>query len=445
MFANLLRRTALLLCCGLLPATSQAVQIQHWTLDNGAKVYFVESHEVPMALMRVSFDAGSSRDPLALPGLASFTSSLLDEGTAEMRSEAIAEALDRSGGSVSAFAEREQAGIVLKTLSDPALRAQVTALAVKILSQPIFPEDALERNRRLTQAAILENREDPETIAEERFSQAVYGDHPYAHPVIGSADAVTRFSRQAVLDFYQRHYQTEGAVVAIVGDLSRAEAEIWAKTLLANLPKGERLSPIAPAPAAQAKKLFIKMPVNQTSIVMGQAAEMRTDPEYFPLLVGNYTLGGGGFGSRLMEEVREKRGLSYGVYSYFAPMQQKGPFQAGLQTATAQAGAALEVMQQTIKAFLQDGPSAVELRAARDNLTGGFPLRIDANSKILDYLSLIGIYGLPLDYLDQFQRRVEQVNAAAVKKAFSSHLDLTQMVIVAVGSEPPTADFESVP
>lgn len=429
----------------LIPVNGQAVQIQHWTLDNGAKVYFVESHEVPMALMRVSFDAGSVRDPAELPGLAGFTSSLLDEGTADMTNQAIAEALDRSGGSVSSYVEREQAGIVLKTLSDPALREQVSAMAVKILSQPAFPQEALERNRRLTLAAIAENREDPETIADERLFQAIYGDHPYAHPVIGNTDAVARFSRDAVLDFYRRHYQTQGAVVAMVGDLSRADAEAWAKTILANLPRGEAPAPVPPAPQTRAKKLFVNMPVNQSTIVMGQASEARTDPEYFPLLVGNYTLGGGGFGSRLMEEVREKRGLSYSVYSYFSPMRQKGPFLAGAQTATAQAGAALEVMQKTLKDYLRDGPTAAELRAARDNLSGGFPLRIDSNSKILDYLSLIGLYGLPLDYLDKFQGRVEQVTDVAIKKAFASHLNLEQMVIVAVGSAPPTADFERVP
>lgn len=431
---------AFLLLC--LPLPALAVDIQTWRLDNGARVLFVENHEIPMAAMRVSFDAGSARDPAALPGLASFTAGLLEEGAGKLSGDAIAEALDRTGAQLSAFADRDQAGIQLKTLSDPKLRNAVAELAGLILTQPTFPEDALQRERQRTLAAIAQGEEDPDTVAEWKFYEAAYGQHPYAHPVIGTRAAVPQFSRAAVAEFYRRHYTGASAVVAVVGDLSRAEAEAWVRQVVGSLPKGEPLPALPSVPSLAAGKLLhIAMPVNQTYVLMGQPSIARLDPDYFPMLVGNYTLGGGGFSSRLMEEVREKRGLSYSVYSYNLPLRREGPFQAGLQTATQQAGEALKVMRQAMSRYIQSGPTPAELKAAKDNLTGGFPLRIDSNAKILEYLSLIGVYGLPLDYLDTFRQRVEAVSAEDIRRALARHLDPARMVVVAVGTQPPGPDF----
>lgn len=161
----------------------------------------------------------------------------------------------------------------------------------------------------------------------------------------------------------------------------------------------------------------------------------RNDPDFFPLFVGNYVLGGGGFDSRLMREVRDKRGYAYSAYSYFMPMMEAGPFQLGLQTKLAQTDDALKVARTTLRQFIADGPSEAELKQAKDNLTGGFPLRIDSNKKILEYLSLIGFYKLPLDYLDTWVDKVNAVDVATVKQAFARHIDPDRLVTVIVGGE----------
>ncbi|MEK8089779.1 pitrilysin family protein [Thermithiobacillus plumbiphilus] len=426
----------------LVPLPALAVDIQTWQLENGAKVLFVESHEIPMATLRVTFDAGSARDPEQLPGLAAFTAGLLEEGAGGLNVDQLGEQLDRTGGQVSTFADRDQAGIQVKTLSDPQLRQQVGELAALMLTRPDFPEDAIAREKQRTLAGIAMEDEDPGTVASKAFFKAAYGEHPYAHPTSGTRDSVPRFQRQHLLDFYKQYFVGANAVVALVGDLSRPQAEAWVRQVVGQLPQGSAPAPLPAAPRLNAPtKLFVHMPVNQTTIYMGEPAMRRLSPDYFPLLVGNYTLGGGGFSSRLMEEVREKRGLSYSVYSYFMPLQQQGPFQAGLQTSTKQAAAALTVMRDSIERYTKTGPTPQELKAAKDNLTGSFPLRIDSNAKILEYLSLIGFYGLPLNYLDTFQQRVEQVRADEIRRAMDQHLNPARMAVVAVGSEPPGPDF----
>jgi len=169
-------------------------------------------------------------------------------------------------------------------------------------------------------------------------------------------------------------------------------------------------------------------------VLVGAVGMARDDPEFFPLFVGNYILGGGGFDSRLMREVRDKRGYAYSTYSYFSPMTHAGPFVLGLQTKIEQTDDALKVARDTLRQFIAEGPSEAELKQARDNLTGGFPLRIDSNKKILDYLSMIGFYRLPLDYLDTWIARVEAVDVAAVKRAFAARIDPDRMVTIVVGA-----------
>ncbi len=182
---------------------------------------------------------------------------------------------------------------------------------------------------------------------------------------------------------------------------------------------------------------YIENPASQSHILIGAPGIRRGDPDYFPLFVGNYVLGGGGFVSRLVEEVRQKRGLAYSVYSYFSPLQQRGPFVIGMQTKREQAPEALAVVQKTLRDFLANGPTAQELEAAKQNIAGGFPLRIDSNRKIHEYLAVIGFYHLPLSYLDDFAGNVERVTVADVKSAFARHVDPDKLVTVVVAADPP--------
>jgi zinc protease len=271
-------------------------------------------------------------------------------------------------------------------------------------------------------------------VADKAFYRAMYGVHPYAHDEAGAPDSIKTLTRNDFQQFYRTHYSAPNAVIALMGDITRAEAEAIAARITAGL-SSAAVVPALPAPAvAKPSDTRIAHPSTQSHVLMGVVGMARNDPDYFPLYVGNYVLGGGGFDSRLMREVRDKRGYAYSAYSYFLPMQAAGPFQLGLQTKLEQTGDALKVARETLRSFTVDGPSEAELSQAKSNLTGGFPLRIDSNKKILEYLSVIGFYKLPLDYLDTWVDKVNAVDVAAVKQAFSRRVDPDKLVTVVVGA-----------
>lgn len=224
----------------------------------------------------------------------------------------------------------------------------------------------------------------------------------------------------------------------MIGAVSRTEAEAIAERLSRGLPRGETPAPLPPVALDRPGTVQrIAHPASQSHILIGMPGIARGDPDFFPLFVGNYILGGGGFVSRLTSEVREKRGLAYSVYSGFAPAAQPGTFQIGLQTQKAQTDTALAVVRATLERFLAEGPTEAELRAARDNLVGGFALRIDSNRKILDNLATIGFYRLPLDYLDTWTANVERVTVSDVRAAFARHVRPESLNTVVVGAAAP--------
>jgi zinc protease len=264
----------------------------------------------------------------------------------------------------------------------------------------------------------------------------VYGDHPYATDSGGTEESLAALSREDLVAAYQRYYVAANAVVAIVGAVEREQAERIAAQLTADLPRGEP-APALPEVAGLGSAVLHQrvFPSSQTHLYVGQPGMRRNDPDYFSLYVGNHILGGNGLVSQLSEEVRENRGLSYSVYSYFLPMRELGPFMIGAQTKNASAEEALGAMREVVQRFIEQGPTAEELRAAKRNITGGFPLRIASNSKILSYLAVIGFYDMPLDHLDTFNAKVEAVTAEQIRDAFRRRLDLDRLVTVVVGGE----------
>jgi zinc protease len=306
----------------------------------------------------------------------------------------------------------------------------------RILQRPEFPAPVLEREKTRTIGAIKEADTKPETILGLNFNALVYGSHPYGLRSSGEVATVGGITRDDLVDFYRRRYTAEQAVVAIMGNLSRSEAEALADRLTADLPRSNEPAVIpAVPPLARAEIRAVAHPASQSHLLIGAPGIKRDDPDYFPLFVGNYILGGGGFVSRITEEVRQKRGLAYSAYSYFSPLKERGPFMIGLQTRKDQAGEALAVVRATLKEFLAQGPTADELKKAKQNLVGGFPLRIDSNRKILDYLGMIGFYRLPLTYLDNFVPNVEKVTLADIRDAFARRVDPERMVTVIVGAD----------
>ncbi|MCR4305039.1 MAG: insulinase family protein [Gallionella sp.] len=409
--------------------------IQHWQSASGAKVLFVEDHDIPMLDVAVSVPAGSSFDAADKSGVAGLTHQMLDLGAEGLNEDDISRGMADIGAQFGGSFDQDMAGLSLRTLSNEAERGKALAIMARVLQHPLFPEAILEREKARLISALKEAETKPESIADKAFQKAVYGAHPYALPVHGEVASVEKITVQDMKDFYRAHYTAGNAVVAIMGDVTRAQAEVIAQQLTVKLSDAVA-PPELPSVAMriQASEQRIAHPATQSHILTGVPGMARTDPDYFPLYVGNYILGGGGFVSRLMHEVREKRGLVYSVYSYFMPLKQPGAFQIGLQTKKEQADGALQLVRKTLAEFVAKGPTDKELLAAKQNIVGGFPMRIDSNRKILGYLSVIGFYGLPLTYLDDFTGKVEKVTVAQVRDAFARHIDPQAMATVIVGA-----------
>jgi zinc protease len=424
---------ALMLVAGPVSAT---LPIQQWQTPNGARVLFVETHDLPMLDVAVDFPAGSSRDNRDKSGAASLTLRLVGLGAEGLEEDQISEGFADVGAQPSGRFDADRAGLSLRTLSSARERGAALDLMGRVLQRPTFPENILQREKARVLASLREADTRPETLVDREFRRLIFADHPYALRGAGEIESVQKLTRADIQAFYRGHYVADFAIVSIIGDVTREQAQAIALQLTDKLPRaGKPLAPLPPVPPlAEAKLARIAHPATQAHIVIGQPGIRRKDPDYFPLWLGNYVLGGGGFSSRLSEEIRQKRGFAYSTYSYFNPLAQDGPFQVGLQTQKEQAEEALKVTREVLAGFVADGPTQQELDNAKQNVVGGFPLRIDSNRKILDYLSIIGFYRLPLDYLDQFPTRIEAVTLAQVKDAWRRRIHPARMATVVVGS-----------
>ncbi|HTH43917.1 MAG TPA: pitrilysin family protein [Oxalicibacterium sp.] len=416
-----------------------AIQIQSWTLANGARVLFVENHSLPILDVSVDFDAGTRRDPPGKSGVAAMTNALLARGIRQVDTPAGSEPALTEAQISDAFADiaaqrgaridNDRSGVTLRTLVNH--REVAIPLLARMLAQPAFPQDVLERDKARAISELKESLTMPEAIAERAFTHLLYGNHPYAaQPTEASLQAITR---DDLVAFHAAHFVANRAVVAMIGDITREQADRVAQQLTQRLPQGAPLPALPPVTIAAGSEQRIPHPASQAHILIGMPGSAYHDPDHYALTVGNYILGGGGFASRLTHEVREKRGLTYGVYSFFNPMAQRGPFQIGLQTQKQQAERALQVVRSTLADFLRDGPTAAEVQSAKDNLIGGFALRLDSNRKILGSVAAIGFYDLPLDYLDRWPERIASVTAADVQAAFNRKLQLDKLSTVVVG------------
>jgi zinc protease len=437
---------SLLASCCLIFSVSLAqasTLIQHWTHSSGALIYLVEATSIPMVDLQIDWAAGSVNDPIEKLGLASMTAGMIDKGARlpgnRILSEAeIADRLADLGANLSFSSSAERSSMRLRSLSEAKKLNAVIDLAGSILKAPIFDGKILKREQERTVAAIRESDIKPEVILAKEFDRQMYGQHPFANSV--KVNTILAINQNDLKSFFQSRYAAKGSKVTIVGDISRAQADQLIGRLMTALPATQKLSQSVPAvnrfDASKSNHQIIKISheSQQAHISMGMPAIARKDPDYFPMLVGNYILGGGGFVSRLVKEVREKRGLAYSVYSYVSPGRQIGPFVAGMQTQKSQADIAVEVMKKTIGDFIENGPNDDELQAAKNNLINGFPLRIDSNRKILDNVASIAWNELPLDTLDQWTLQLKAVTKEQVIAAFKKNLDANKIVTVVVGA-----------
>lgn len=438
-FARWLTGLALLLAA--VAAVHAQLPIQHWQTPGGARVYFVENHDLPIIDLAVDFPAGSGFDTREKSGLASMTNHLLRLGADGLGEDEIARGFADVGAQVASRFDSDRGGLGLRTLSSAVERERALGLFLRILRRPEFPEAVLEREKVRATDAIRESDTRPEELADRAFQQLIYGNHPYGLRPLGEVASVQSLTRAEVAGFYRTHYTADHAVIAMTGDLTRKEAEALAGRIAAGLARADRAAATPPpvAPLEKAVTRFIAHPASQSHITVGAPGLRRGDPDYFPLVVGNFILGGGGLVSRVNVEVRQKLGLAYSASSYFYPLQREGPFTMSMQTQRERALDALAAARKTLRDYVANGPTEKELTEAKQNIVRGFPLRIDTNRKINEYLALIGVYGLPLTYLEDYVKDVERVTVEDVKRAFQKRVDPERMVTVVVGPAGETA------
>ncbi len=411
------------------------VKIQHWVSDQGVSIYYANAPGIPMVDVQVVFDAGSARDGKQY-GLASMTSGLLDRGAGNWNADQISQRLEGVGAIVGASASNDMALLSVRSLTEPDILDTVVDTASTILAKPNFTSNDFKREKQRTLAGLKHQLEQPDSVAQKLYNAGMYRDHPYAHPASGTLKSIDALTRSDLQRFHQQYYVASNALVVIVGDVSREQAESIANRMVSGLQKGQKPEPIPEVAEQQAGETIRKIfPSQQTHVLVGMPVVARHDPDYFTLYVGNHILGGGTLVSRISDEVREKRGLAYSAYSHFSPSKRKGPFTMGLQTKNDQADEALKVLNTTLQAYRQNGPTKEELESAKKNITGGFVLRIDSNSHLSSYIAMIAYHGLNLDYLDVFNSKIEAVSTEMIKDAFQRRLDPAKFTTVLVGGE----------
>jgi len=410
--------------------------IQNWATKNGARVFFLPAPEIPIVDVRVVFDAGSARDSVELAGLASLTNGLMIEGAGKLDANTISERMEDVGAQLGSGSLRDMAWLSVRALSDEKVLRETMGVLSLILSQPTFPADAFAREKKQMLVGYQASLQQPSALAERAFMKALYGKHPYAQPSGGNGKTIERIRQKDVRAFYNKYYVANNALIAIVGDLTRLKAEALAEVLSSGLRAGEKAPPLPePQPIKQAKTIYIDFPSTQTHIWAGQPGMRRGDVDYFALYVGNHALGGSGLISVLSDEIREKRGYAYSAYSYFSPMRVNGPFQITLQTKNAHAKNALKLLHETVRDYLDAGISEKQLEASKQNITGGYALRLDSNKKLLNYIAMIGFYELPLDYINTFNANIESLTVKRVSDAMRKRVNVEKLITIVVGSK----------
>jgi len=413
--------------------TWAAATIEHWQTAKGSRVYFVQTDSLPMVDIQVVFDAGSARDGTQF-GLSALTAGLLDSGAGKWNAEDIAQRFESVGANFGASSSMDSASVSIRTLTEKPLFDKAIDTMRVILSEPRFAKADFLREKSRTLAGLKQREESPGEQANLLFYKAIYGDHPYAHPTSGNLDTVEKLTVKDSEKFYKTYYTASNAIVVIVGNLSRNQAEQTAENLVSALPQGQKPSPLPDVAAlTQATTQHIEFPSTQTHVLVGVKGTYRKDPDYFSLYVGNHILGGGSLVSKLFDEVREKRGLAYSASSAFVPFLKEGVFVASLQTRNDQTQQALAVLNQTVADFIEKGVSETELTAAKNNIVGGFPMRFDTNKELANYVTMIGFYEMPLDYLDTFQDNIQKITATDIADAFKRRVNLANLQTVTVG------------
>ena len=425
-------------------------EIQHFNTANGVPVSFVQTDELPIVDISLKFDAGSARDAAIREdgfGIADMTATMLSQGTATMDEDAFAAAAEQLGIDLGAGAYKDMFMLSLRSLSDDAHLKPALSLMQDMLKSPTFDADILERNKAQLMLGLQQQQQDPGSIAGEKFMQALYKDHPYAHPTSGTLETVPTISRDDLQQFWQQFLVAKNASLAITGNLTSAHATQIANQITQILPQGNKAEALPePAPLTAMQRIDIPFDSTQTTVIIGQIGEQRSaDPKVLQnqtnFAIGNDILAGGDFNARLMKEVRKKRGYTYGISGSMTPMLAKGPYSIGFSTRNDKAEDAIATTLDTINTTLEQGVNTAEVALTKENMKNSFPMSYASNAGINATIGMMNFYHLPDSYLTDYTKRIDNATTDTVNQALNTTLSPEQFLIVTVGS--PTATSEA--
>jgi zinc protease len=402
-------------------------------LENGMVLLLSERHTIPSVTINMLIKAGQVSEPPDKAGLAHITAGLLTEGTKKRNSSQIAEEIEFVGGGIGSSGGDDSASINLTILKkDLDLGLDILS---DILINPVFPEDEMKRKVRETKASIEKEKENPSAVAGKEFAKTVFGDHPYGRPVEGLPETLDRIIRDDIVKFHAAHYIPNNTIMAVVGDVTEEEIVSKLNKYLKDWKKREVVKPVFPTVKSLSRKIVkpINKKITQANIVLGHIGIARESPDYYAAYVMNYILGGGGFTSRLMDNIRDNKGLAYDVHSYFAPMKYSGYFNVGVQTKNESAKVAIEEVLKEMERIRKEPVTDKELEDAKAYLTGSFPLKLDTNKKIAGMLTAIELFSLGLDYPDRYPKMINLLTKDDILKVARKYLNPDNYIMVVVG------------
>jgi zinc protease len=416
----------------IVSTASAAANIQRVTSPGGIEAWLVEERTVPLISMEFAFRGGTAQDDAAKAGTATMLASLLDEGAGELDSQAFQERLEANAVELSFRAARDDFDGSLKTLVDK--RDDAFELLRLAVNEARLETADVERIRAQILARIRRDSTDPGDVAQETWLKAAFPDHPYGRRGIGTEETVERIAREDIAAFRDANFARSNLVVAVVGAIDAETLGPILDKVFGALPAEPKLKPVADLwPQNVGQTDVVEMDIPQTTIVFGRGALKRDDPDYIPAVVMNHILGGGTFTSRLFNEVREKRGLAYSVYSYIDSMDSSGVIGGGVATKNERAAEAMQIIEEEFARFAKDGPTEEELVKAKKYLTGSYALNFDSSVKVARGLRQIQLNNLPIDYILTRNALVEAVTIEDVKRVARRILDDGDLLVAAVG------------
>ena len=407
------------------------MNIQTIKSPGGITAWLVEEHSVPLIALRFGFDGGNSQDPVGKDGVANFITAMMDEGAGDLKSAEYQERMEDIAMRMSYDDAKDALYGSFETLT--VNRDKAIELLKLSVQKPRFDDEAVERIRQQLLANLAYADKDPDKVAGREWFATAFAGHPYARPSNGTVNTVAKITRDDLAAFHKRTFAKSNLKVVVVGDIDAAALGKMLDDVFGGLPETAELTPVAKTMPVSAQQKIVEMNVPQSVAVFGLGAMARKDPDFMAAFVVNHILGGGGFSAKLMEEVREKRGLAYSVYSYLQPFQHTSILTGSVATKNESMAESLAIIRAELKKMADNGPAPDDLTAAKDYLTGSYALRFDTNSKIASQLLGLQMEGFSTDYVDQRNKIIEAITMDDVKRVAKRLLKADEMIVTVVG------------